>query len=423
MTISAGRSCRRSSTSAPTPWTRSVARSNGVAATCTSTSGITRSRHPWFRGDNMNFRRLIGTCIPALVLMGSQVATGASGDGSIVGHLNAAEKSLVAGVEITARDPGTGLSRTVKTDAEGAFRFPFLPVGTYTLEAMKDGKSLGSLPDVTVSLGVATTADLDLGGESLAVVTVVGSRIVNAVDVTSTESAMNVTREEIDQLPVERDLQSVALLAPGISKGHNFGGGAGLSFGGSSVAENTIYINGLNVTDFYNRIGFSSVPFAFYKEFQVKTGGYSVEFGHTTGGVINAVTRSGGNKFEIGSEILWEPSFLQTAATDRPEIMSRYDQYNRRNYDIYPSGPIVQDKLFFFALYEFRDYEPVNTNNSGSTLNRGDQNDGFWGAKVDWQINDRNLLSVFGFSDKNDAVTDAYGFDSDAGKQEGFLNR
>ena len=96
---------------------------------------------------------------------------------------------------------------------------------------------------------------------------------------------------------------SVARLAPGVVKGHNFGGGAGVSFGGSSVAENTIYINGLNVTDFYNRIGFSAVPYAFYDEFQVKTGGYSVEFGRTTGGVINAVTRKGTNEFEFGAEI------------------------------------------------------------------------------------------------------------------------
>ena len=59
------------------------------------------------------------------------------------------------------------------------------------------------------------------------------------------------------------------------------GGNCGISFGGSSIAENTIYINGLNVTDFYNRVGASTVPYAFYKEFQVKTGGYSVEFGRT----------------------------------------------------------------------------------------------------------------------------------------------
>ena len=130
---------------------------------------------------------------------------------------------------------------------------------------------------------------------------------------------------------MEKDLLSVALLAPGVVKGHNFGGGAGVSFGGSSVAENTIYINGLNVTDFYNRIGFSSVPYAFYKEFQVKTGGYSVEFGRTTGGVINAVTRSGTNEFEFGSEITWEPDFLQAHKSNQPGILGEYDEYNRTN--------------------------------------------------------------------------------------------
>ena len=101
----------------------------------------------------------------------------------------------------------------------------------------------------------------------------------------------------------------MAVLAPGVNKGT--AGFGGVTFGGSSVAENSYYVNGLNVTDFYNRVGFSNVPFAFYKDFQIKTGGYSVEFGRTTGGVINAVTRSGTNKFEFGSEITWEPDFLQ----------------------------------------------------------------------------------------------------------------
>jgi len=371
----------------------------------------------------MNFRRLIGSSIPALVLIASQVAMGASGDGSIVGHLNAPDKALLAGAEMTARNPATGLTRTVKTEADGSFRFPYLPVGTYTVEATKDGKTLGTLADVTVSLGAATTADMDLGGESLAVITVVGSRVVNAVDVSSTESAMNITREQIDQLPVERDLQSVAMLAPGISKGHNFGGGAGLSFGGSSVAENAIYINGLNVTDFYNRIGFSSVPFAFYDQFQVKTGGYSVEFGRTTGGVINAVTRKGTNKFEFGTEVTYEPDWLQSEKSNQPGIVGQYDQYNRTNVDIYAGGPIIQDKLFFFALYEFRDYNPVNTDDAGERFDDAQEDDGFWGAKIDWQINDRNLVELLGFSDQNQTVTDSFGFDLDSGQVGNFQNR
>jgi len=378
----------------------------------------------------MKIKQFISACMPAFVIMAlfvaaatSQLAQAASGDGSIVGQLIAGDKSTVSGAEITARNPATGFSRKVRADAEGLYRFPFLPVGKYTLEASKDGKSLGSLDDVTVNLGVATMADLELGGESLAVVTVVGSRIVNAVDVTSVESATNVSREELERLPVERDLLSVAQLAPGIVKGHTFGTTAGVSFGGSSVAENTIYINGLNVTDFYNRIGFSSVPFAFYKEFQVKTGGYSVEFGRTTGGVINAVTRSGTNDFEFGSEIVWEPDFLQSHKSNQPGILGQYDEYNRSNYNVYASGPIIQDKLFFFALYEIRDYNPVNTDNSGIRFDDAQEDDGFWGAKIDWQINDRNLLELLAFSDENETVTDSYSFDAAAGERGAFENR
>ena len=118
------------------------------------------------------------------------------------------------------RNPETGFTRTVKADADGYYRFPFLPVGNYTVEATRNGATLGKLADVTVGLGAATTAERHAergqpGGRSQ----VVGTRIVTAVDVKSTESATNVTREDLERLPVERDLLSVALLAPGLTQG------------------------------------------------------------------------------------------------------------------------------------------------------------------------------------------------------------
>src|SRR6185503_16218095 len=93
-------------------------------------------------------------------------AYAASGDGSLVGHITSADKAKAGGAEVTARNPQTGLTRTVKADADGSYRFPFLPVGTYTVEAVKDGASLGKLNEVTVNLGTATTADFELGGGS-----------------------------------------------------------------------------------------------------------------------------------------------------------------------------------------------------------------------------------------------------------------
>ena len=361
----------------------------------------------------------------------ANIAHAASGDGSLVGKLVDASNKPLADAEVTVVNPETGFTRTVKADADGNYRFPHLPVGKYQVNATKSGAVLGKLAEVTVSLGSATTADVTVGAITLEEIQVLGTRIVNIVDVKSTESATNITREDLERLPVERDIMSVALLAPGLSKGDSglcAGGNCGVSFSGSSIAENTVYINGLNVTDFYNRVGFSAAPYAFYKEFQVKTGGYSVEFGRTTGGVINAVTRSGTNEFEYGTEIAWEPSFLQSAKRDHfdssgnPYIIGSHDEYDRTNATVYASGPIVQDKLFFFALYEARNYTPDYTSDSGNTFYEAKSDDAFWGAKVDWQINDRHLLEFLAFSDKNEETRDSFGFEYPAGTVGSFEN-
>ena len=358
-----------------------------------------------------------------------QLTHAASGDGSLVGKIIANDKSSIDGLEITVRNPETGFTRTVRAEPDGSYRFPFLPVGRYVVEATRNGSSLGKLADVTVALGAATTADVTVNVGNVEEVFVVGTKVVQAIDVKSTESATNISRAELERLPVDRDIQAVALLAPGLAKGDAglcAGGNCGISFGGSSIAENTIYINGLNVTDFYNRVGSSSVPYAFYKEFQIKTGGYSVEFGRTTGGVINAVTRSGTNEFQYGTEVAWEPHSLQSSKADRfypngsPRIVGSYDQYDRTSATVYASGPIVKDKLFFFALYEARDVQPEYTSDSGNTFYEAKEDNGFWGAKIDWQINDRNLLELLAFSDKNEEVRDAFGFSYPEGTKGGF---
>jgi len=135
----------------------------------------------------------------------------------------------------------------------------------------------------------------------------------------------------------------------------------GLSFAGSSVAENAVFINGLNVTDMYTRRGFSTAPFAFFNEFQVKTGGYSVEFGRSTGGVINAVTRSGSNEFKGGVEVTAEPSAWRSSAGDHFHRDGSAHSYGSRDNNsflktnVWGSGPIIKDKLFLFAMYEDRD--------------------------------------------------------------------
>ena len=342
----------------------------------------------------------MGLCLSSLAIA---PAIAQSTTGSVAGRAN-------AGDVVTVTNSTTGASRTVTVNKDGTYRIGQLPPGDYSLSTGKGAPVL-----VSVSLGGSTTVNLSGDGTvNMETLQVRGDRVINRVDVRSTESATNITRAELSRLPVDQSLGSVALLAPGvISSGSSFGG---LSFGGSSVAENVVYINGLNVTDPYRRQGFSTVPFAFYEEFQVKTGGYSAEFGRSTGGVINAVTRSGGNEFHAGAQFTAEPRAWQSDRKDRFFSDGKVVERDRTSRDggpfykanVWASGAIVKDKLFFFGMYEKRKSDPrdVDTKEAWYTRSAND----FWGAKVDWRITDNHLVEFLAFSDKADSDTTNYGY-------------
>lgn len=329
-----------------------------------------------------------------------------------------------AGTQVTVTSVTTGLTRTVTANDDGSYRLAQLPVGDYRLQVSRGGQPIGSPVSVAVALGGTTTVNLGSSGNvmNLESIEVVGSRVVNRVDVYSTESATNITREEVSRMPVDQNMTSVALLAPGVvNSGATFGG---LTFGGSSVAENVVYINGLDVTDPYRRQGFSSLPFAFFEEFQVKTGGYSAEFGRSTGGVINAITRSGGNEFHAGAEVTLEPASWASSEKDHFHSDGTLDERSYTSRDsntfyktnVWASGPIVKDRLFFFAMYENRDSKPKDLDQGFAFRTRSDNN--FWGAKVDWHVNDDHLLELLAFSDKVEAPSDIYVYNWDADRLE-----
>lgn len=347
---------------------------------------------------------MVGAC---LLSMSAGQVMAQSVTGAIAGRAE-------PGAQITITNPSTGFSRTIVAGSDGSYRIGQLPVGDYRVE------SAGRTLDANVSLGGTTTVNLAAGadGGSLDTVQVIGNRVINRVDVRSTESATNINREELSRMPVDQSIGAVALLAPGVvSSGATFGG---LTFGGSSVAENVVYINGLNVTDPYRRQGFSSVPFGFYEEFQVKTGGYSAEFGRSTGGVINAVTRRGTNQFQAGAELTIEPKEWASNRRDRFHSDGTLDERDRTSRDegsfykanVWASGAIVQDRLFFFGMFEKRDSNPRDIDSTEAWYT--DSNNNFWGAKLDWRINDNHLLELLAFSDKAESDTENYEYDWDS---------
>lgn len=375
------------------------------------------------KASHTRFRRAalciaLGACIAAT----TPVVFAQSVTGAVAGRAS-------AGDQITVTNASTGLTRSVAVGPDGAYRLSQLPVGDYTLTVTRGGQPVGE--PIAVNIGLGGTTNVNLGGDgalvNLDAVQVVGSRVVNRVDVYSTESATNITREEWARLPVDQSLSSVALLAPGVIGGNSSFGG--ISFGGSSVAENSVFINGLNVTDFYRRQSFSTAPFAFFQEFQVKTGGYSVEFGRATGGVINAVTRAGGNEFDGGVEITFEPAAWRARADDHEfsaqnsdgttstaVYRASRDTSSFAKANVWASGPIVKDRLFFFAMYEERDSNSKYSSTGGGDWFKGSSGDGFWGTKLDWRITDDHLLELLAFSDETETATSTFAYDWDSGE-------
>ena len=358
----------------------------------------------------------LGACIATM----APLAMAQSATGAVAGRAN-------AGDQITIVNTATGATRTVTVEGNGSYRLTQLPIGDYSLQVKRAGEQVGQSVSVNVALGGTTTVNLGAEGNltNLDAVEVKGSRVINRVDVYSTEVATNIDRQEIARLPVEQSLSAVALVAPGVIGGNSSFGG--ISFGGSSVAENSVFINGLNVTDFYRRQSFSSAPFDFFQAFQVKTGGYSVEFGRSTGGVINAVTRRGSNEFEGGVTFTFEPSAWKSSAddhqfTDVDSLGRPSPVYYRNSRDdssfmkgnVWASGPLVKDKLFLFAMYEQRKTDSEYYLGSNSSWNEGASDNGFWGAKLDWNINDDHLLELMAFSDEAETITDVYGYNWDA---------
>jgi hypothetical protein len=361
---------------------------------------------------NRNNLRKAALCVALTACLGSiaPMAFAQSATGAVAGRAN-------AGDQITITNTATGLSRSVTVGADGSYRLSQLPIGDYSLKVNRDGQSAGQELTVAVPLGGTATVNLSAEGglSNLDTVQVRGSHVINRVDVYSTESSFNVNREELARMPVAQDLSSVALLAPGVVGGNSSFGG--ISFGGSSVAENSVFINGLNVTDFYKRQSFSSAPFAFFQEFQIKTGGYSAEFGRSTGGVINAVSRSGSNEIEGGASVTFEPSALRSSAEDRyyddgrVNVRASQDTRSFTKTNVWGSGPLIKDKLFLFAMYEQRDTNSGNTNAAGNSWTKGDSNNGFWGTKLDWNISDNHLLELMAFSDEGESDAEIYTYD------------
>lgn len=320
-----------------------------------------------------------------------------------------------AGATVTIENVDTGSSRAITADASGRFSATQLPTGRYRVT------SGGVTREVEVKLGTGTSVSLAAGGATdLDRIEVVATGSVNPIDVSSVESTTVFTADQLEALPVGRDISNVALLAPGTVKGDSgLGAGNLASFGGSSVAENGYYINGFDVTNLRNFIAYSSLPYEGISAQQVKTGGYGAEFGRSLGGVISVVTKRGTNEWKGGASAYFRPDWGREEGRDvisrnpanlaSGDYLSAYRSDNTRNtltYNLYAGGPIIKDRLFVFGLLEGIEDRSDTYGRTTSVHQRNTEPNGM--VKVDWNISDDHILELTAIRDKTNTRTVNY---------------
>ena len=330
----------------------------------------------------------IATAIPTLASAQDYTS------GTLSGTVLDASGAPVSGATVTVKSNAQGFTRDLTTDSSGQFRAPLIPQGSYSVSISKDGFRPTSDGALSVRAGGESGYSFTLAATDASVSEVVVTATANPqLDFSQTTTGLAIDVETLQkQVPLGRNVTALTLLAPGTVEGSstNFRGQTSIS--GASVAENAFFLNGLNITNFDNYIGASTVPFEFYKSVEVKTGGYSAEYGRATGGIVNAVSKSGTNDFMFGVHGNWSPDKLENSQKDTYQTRGKLRETNNKDIVFEAGGPIIEDRLFFYGLVQLRDNESRAASKAAGSYNIDRGSDPFYGLKLDGYITDRQHL-------------------------------
>ncbi|MBB2757016.1 TonB-dependent receptor [Xanthomonas arboricola] len=357
------------------------------------------------------------------VVLGACLANGAVYAQSTTGSIYGSAPSEAGSTIVVQSD--TGLSRTITIDANGRYNLGSLPVGAYTVTLKRGDQVVDTRKNVQLRVGSGTevsfagaAASGSTDATTLGAITVTAANAPK-IDVSSTSSRSVITSEQLATLPLGRSAEAIALLAPGAVSGagaFNNGSRSVVSFGGSGVTENAYYINGFNVSNPLSNLGGVSLPYGAIDQQETYTGGYSAKYGRSTGGVINQLGKRGTNEWHFGVQTVWEPDSLASSrgdvwypnaalpdgyeydTPDQPGTLYRAGKDNKQTrtvYSAYAGGPLIEDKLFIFVAGESEKVDGVGTNASNASIqarNNYEYSTPKFYGKVDWNINDSNIL-------------------------------
>jgi hypothetical protein len=291
---------------------------------------------------------------------GAQVA-----GGTILGTITDASGGVIPNAQVSIKNVATGVSRTVTTNSEGFYTAPNLLPGNYEVRATAKGFStevesgialnVGAVQVVNLAMKVGTTSE-----------TVQVTTEAPTVELASSEISAVVNATTVRELPLNgRSWTDLATLTPGVAAVQtqaaigfsgargNRGFGSQIAVAGARPQENNYRLDGISINDYANSapgsvlggdLGVDAIG-----EFSVITSNYSSEYGRTSGGVVNAITRSGTNQFHGGAY-----EFLRNSALDAKNFfdVGKIPPFRRNQFGADAGGPIRKDKVFVFGDYE-----------------------------------------------------------------------
>jgi hypothetical protein len=329
-------------------------------------------------------------------------------NGTLVGYVTDVGSKPIAGATVAVTSKSRGFRNTYVTDAKGRFTAPQLAVGDYTVAVSKSGYESLDAQSVQVTLGGGGDYRFALsssGATEVAAVVIKGTRREGIDFDRATTGAVIKVDETVDRLPVSRDIGGILALVPTVQRNETFGQP---SISGSSPAENIFYINGFNLTNTRSFLGAGTVPFNFYSQIDVKTGGLPAEFGRNTGGAVIAVTKSGSNEFHGGFDAYVEPVSLRKNTkntglnwdnlANKNFHDNKHERVNNYESDFWLSGPILPDHVFFYGFYNPRHKEDTTYTTGtpdGATSpirNRDLKTSPFYGGKLDINLTSKQRV-------------------------------
>ena len=306
--------------------------------------------------------------------------------GSIQGTVKDIDGGALPGVTVTASSDALVTGRLVAvTDQRGVYRFPSLPVGGYAIQAELGGFQTLRQEGIRVRLGQALGVDLVL---PLAAITeeITVTAEAPMVSVVSNTVATSFDTDFIDKQPLPRDYYALLTAAPGVTNDVTGSGSSMMVYGGTSQSQNAYTLDGVNVADTANGQYWLLPSIQWMQEIQVGGLGAPAEYGGFTGGIINGVTKSGGNEVHGGVEVYYQPE----SWTSSNDPSGEETPFSFQDVAVSLGGPLAKDKLWYFISgeYWYREETPV-----GATDSEERETPRYLG-KLTWQIDQANRLML-----------------------------